>query len=479
MRPLFSGSLRAKLAAVIVVTTLVALVVALCAMITYDLTLFRSKSVAELQTQAELLGRTIAPALQFDDPKVARENLQLLRFRPEIEAAAIYDADGNVFARYSSGGGQNLLPRSPDSDGVSVEAPILTAFKRIEDHGQVLGTVYLRARYELYARFRNYAGIAALVALLAMLIAILISTRMQAAVTRPILAIAAIARHIVTTRDYSVRAVRTTNDEVGVLAQAFNDMVGEIQKRAHELQRLNEELEDRVRERTAELQEVNRDLEAFTYSVSHDLRAPLRAMDGFCGIIAEDYADKLNEDVRKLINGVRASSRKMAQLIEDLLLFSRTARQQVRAVPVDMTQLASRAWAEISADAPPGSIRFTLGQLPAAQGDAALLMQVWLNLIGNARKYSAKRPLPIIDISGAVQDGHAVYRVQDNGVGFDMRHYQRLFEVFQRLHPTADFSGSGVGLAIVQRIVARHGGRVWAEGRVDEGATFFISLPAA
>jgi light-regulated signal transduction histidine kinase (bacteriophytochrome) len=212
--------------------------------------------------------------------------------------------------------------------------------------------------------------------------------------------------------------------------------------------------------------------------VSHDLRAPLRAVDGYCGIIFEDYADRLDEKGQHLLGVVRDSGQRMSKLIEDLLAFSRSARQQIQATQVDMGRLAEQAWAEICAAERDGAAQFTVHPMPAAQGDAALLMQVWINLIANARKYSGKRQGPVIDVSGELRDGETVYWVRDNGVGFDMRHYQKLFGVFQRLHSTSEFGGSGVGLAIVQRIVTRHGGRVWAEGRVDGGATFFFSLPA-
>ena len=492
MRPRFPSSLQAKLLAVILLTTVVALAVALCAMVAYDLRLYQSKSVSELRTQAELLGQTSAAAVQFDDPKVAQENLQLLRFRSEIQAAAIYDASGRIFAKYAANARQDRFPAQPAASGARTEGRDLYLFKQIEDQGQIVGTVYLRADNELYGRVVDYAGIAAMVALAALLVAVLTSARMQTIVTRPILAIAAVARHIVTTRDYSVRARKTTDDEVGVLAEAFNDMLGEIQQRAldlerevaerrhreQEIARLNAELEDRVRERTAELQEANKDLEAFTFSVSHDLRAPLRAVDGYCGIIFEDYADRLDEKGQHLLGVVRDSGQRMSKLIEDLLAFSRSARQQIQATQVDMGRLAEQAWAEICAAERDGAARFTVHPMPAAQGDAALLMQVWINLIANARKYSGKRQGPVIDVSGELRDGETVYWVRDNGVGFDMRHYQKLFSVFQRLHSTSEFGGSGVGLAIVQRIVTRHGGRVWAEGRVDGGATFFFSLPA-
>jgi two-component system sensor kinase len=243
--------------------------------------------------------------------------------------------------------------------------------------------------------------------------------------------------------------------------------------------------EDRIRDlerqlaaRTGELQDASKDLETLSYSVSHDLRAPLRAVDGYCAIISEDYADQLDEKGQLLLGVVRDSSLKMDRLIDDLLALLRAARQQIQVAQIDMAHLANQAWSEIGAAAAQGSVQFTVRPLPTARGDLALLKQVWLNLIANACKYSAKREHPIIEVGGEQRGAEAVYFVKDNGVGFDMQYVKKLFEAFQRLHSPSEFPGTAVGLAIVQRIVTRHGGRVWAQGKVDEGATFFFSLPA-
>jgi light-regulated signal transduction histidine kinase (bacteriophytochrome) len=238
------------------------------------------------------------------------------------------------------------------------------------------------------------------------------------------------------------------------------------------------QLERRLAACSAELQDASEDLETFSHSVSHDLRAPLRAVDGYCAIISEDYADRLDEKGQLLLGVVRDSSHKMARLIEDLLAFLRSAHQQIQMAQVDMASLANQAWSELCAAGTHESVQFTVGPLPAARGDTALLKQAWLNLIGNACKYSGKRKQPIIEVGGEQRGTEAVYFVRDNGVGFDMQHVKKLFEAFQRLHSATEFPGTGVGLAIVHRIITRHGGRVWAQGKVDDGATFFFSLPA-
>ncbi len=239
--------------------------------------------------------------------------------------------------------------------------------------------------------------------------------------------------------------------------------------------KLNAQLEQRVRERTAELQIANRELESFSYSVSHDLRAPLRAIDGYALMLEEDYAAKLDDEGRRLLGVVRESSRQMARLIDDLLAFSQVGRKEIARAPVDMASLARDV---VSSAAPQGSkVRIKIGDMPSASCDHALVKQVWVNLLSNALKYSGKRDEQLIEMGGGTEGREHIYWVRDNGSGFDMRYYGKLFGVFQRLHRTEEFEGTGVGLAIVQRIVVRHGGRVWAEGAVDRGACFRFSLP--
>ncbi|MGH8707817.1 MAG: sensor histidine kinase [Burkholderiales bacterium] len=238
-----------------------------------------------------------------------------------------------------------------------------------------------------------------------------------------------------------------------------------------------EQLELRVRERTAALEAVNQELESFSYSVSHDLRAPLRAVDGYARMLQEDFAERLGEEGCRQLGVVRDEARRMGQLIDDLLAFSRAGRQSMRVAPVDMTNLVRAMAAELAPEYPQAQVE--VGELPPAAADPALLRQVWLNLIGNALKYSARQPAPRVEIGGRADGAQAEYWVQDNGAGFDERYAHKLFGVFQRLHGAHEFPGTGVGLAIVQRVVARHGGRVRAQGKPGAGARFSFTLPAS
>jgi signal transduction histidine kinase len=237
-----------------------------------------------------------------------------------------------------------------------------------------------------------------------------------------------------------------------------------------------EALEHDLRQRTEQLEAANRELEAFSYSVSHDLRAPLRAVDGFARILEEDHGGALDDEGHRVLSMVREGAANMGRLIDDLLTFSRVARQPVRMDAVDMTPLAQEA-AYLFRGEYPGAL-LDIAPLPCALGDRALLGQAWANLIGNAFKYSSKAAAPRIEVGGLSEGGRVTYWVRDNGAGFDMKRYGKLFEVFSRLHGEDEFPGTGAGLAIVQRIIVRHGGRVWGEGARGQGATFSFELAA-
>jgi signal transduction histidine kinase len=241
---------------------------------------------------------------------------------------------------------------------------------------------------------------------------------------------------------------------------------------------LNADLEIRVSERTAELEAANRELEAFSYSVSHDLRAPLRAVNGFAGMVMEKFAPQLPPEASRYLERIRQGGLRMGLLIDDLLEFSRLSRKALNRRTVDLANVVESVLEELGPQRAGRQIELKVGLLPPCQGDAALLKQVWINLISNAIKYTRGREPAVIEIGCTSDQGEQVYSVRDNGSGFDMQYVHKLFGVFQRLHRADEFEGTGVGLAIVQRIVLRHGGRVWAEAKPGKGAIFRFTLEA-
>ena len=314
-------------------------------------------------------------------------------------------------------------------------------------------------------------GIAVMAFILA--IAYALSLALERQISRPILELVQTAKAISQRNDYAVRAKKLGEDELGVLTDAFNHMIDQVQS-------LNIELEQRVVERTAQLEAANKELEAFSYSVSHDLRAPLRHVDGFAGMLAKHAEGTLDDKGRRYIATISESARRMGRLIDDLLSFSRVGRAALSAFMLDQHALVAGVIRDGRYNLSGRAIEWRISDLPSAIGDPAMLRQVWSNLIENAVKYSGKTEHPRVEIGGSTDAAtkEHIYHVRDNGVGFNMEYVEKLFGVFQRLHTPAEFDGTGIGLANVRRIIVRHGGRTWAEGAVGAGATFYFSLPA-
>jgi len=258
----------------------------------------------------------------------------------------------------------------------------------------------------------------------------------------------------------------------GQLASALERLRAE-----QKLRNLNAELEIRVADRTAQLEAANRELEAFSYTVSHDLRAPLRHINSFTKIIKTDFSANLDPMAHNFLEKVLTAGERMNLLIDDLLDFSRITRRHIRKQETDLGAIVQAVIEALAPETGNRQIEWILPELPPATADPGLIQQVYANLIGNAVKYSRKRDLARIEIGRTEAEGQTVYFVRDNGAGFDMRYADKLFGVFQRLHREDEFEGTGIGLATVQRIIQRHGGRIWAEAEVDQGATFFFTLP--
>ena len=273
--------------------------------------------------------------------------------------------------------------------------------------------------------------------------------------------------------------VTKLKDDMGKLigiASTERDIT-ERKRTEEELKRHKDHLEELVKVRTAELEAANKELDAFNYSVSHDLRAPLRAIDGYSRMLLEDHSNNLDSEGHRMLNIVRKNTRKMGQLIDDLLALSRFGRQQIMKIKIDMNGLASDIFGELKENSPERVIELAVKPAPSASGDRSMLKQVFVNLFANAIKFTKPVDKPHIEFGGWSEETENVYFVKDNGVGFDMKYEDKLFGVFQRLHSADEFEGTGVGLAIVHRIIKRHGGRVWAEGKINDGATFYFALP--
>jgi len=268
--------------------------------------------------------------------------------------------------------------------------------------------------------------------------------------------------------------------ELGLLAHAFDQMADALQGREALLKGVVEELQQRVHElheRTAQLEAANKELSNFTYSVSHDLRSPLRSIGGFARVLLEDYVDRLDEDGKRYLKIIHQDARKMGQLIDDLLALARLGRKEMSLATIDVAELAKGVSEDLKAHYSERKLQIDIQPLPAALADRVMIRQVLANLLDNAIKFTQDRDPALIEVRGWSEPHENVYCVKDNGVGFDMNYVHKLFEVFQRLHPEEEYGGTGVGLAIVKRIIDRHGGRVWAESQAGEGATFYFALP--
>jgi signal transduction histidine kinase len=510
MTPFRDLPIKRKLTHIMTVTSGATLVLACVAFVTYELVMFRRTMVRDLATSAAIIGSNSTAALVFNDQRSAEETLAALRAQDHIIDAAIYSKDGRVLARYVRLGvkGEISVPQ-PEADGHRFGREDVVLFRRIVLDDETIGTVYMRSDLlEVYSRLRLYITIVAIVLVAASAVAFMLSSALQRVISQPVLHLADTARAVSDKKNYAVRAVAHGKDEIGQLVEAFNQMLTQIQERDTALQRAHDELETRVEERTRELQEeikerrraedevrrlnvelerrvmdrtaqlaaANKELEAFSYSVSHDLRAPLRSIDGFSQVLLKHYREQLDPQGQNYLERVRASSQRMGQLIDDLLNLSRMTRGELRREPVDLSAVARAVAGELQQAEPDRQVTFVIADGLVVDGDPRLLRVVLENLLDNAWKFTGKHPRARIEFGRTQRDGDTVYFVRDNGVGFNMAYADKLFGAFQRLHTRAEFEGTGIGLATVQRIIHRHGGGIRAEGAEGQGATFYFTL---
>jgi len=513
-----AGSLQAKLLGVVLVTTLVALIVALGAMIAYDLRAYHQAWVNDMAAQAQLLGQTTATALAFDDSKVATNNLAVLRSRPQVRAAALYDARGKLFATYSDSDSHAAFPPTPEAEGVRIQQRELVVFTRVFEGGDAVGTVYLRADYELYDRIGSYAVIAAAVLAVAMGVAWLTSMRLQRRVTGPILSISNVAREVVQQRDYSRRAEKMSDDEVGALVESFNDMMAETERRAleneaalaevarevserrvaqQEVMRLNEQLELRVHDRTAQLEASNRELaqatetaekanrakSEFLSSMSHELRTPLNAILGFGQLLSVDGVSLPPTKRAEFTQHILKAGTHLLNLINEILDLAKieSANLMLSLEPVVVADVLEECRSMLEPAARQRGLHMLF---PPAHGtsviaDRTRLKQVLLNLLSNAIKYNRENGVVIVECAPASHDGVRV-SVRDTGAGLRPDQVAALFQPFNRLgQETGTVEGSGIGLVVTKRLVELMGGQIGVNSAVGNGCEFWIELKQA
>ena len=349
------------------------------------------------------------------------------------------------------------------------QAPDFRALPMVSAHhwlaGENLCLIVAMDQAEAFEGTRSLAETIVLFGGAAVLIAALIATALARTITKPILRLQGATLRLAE-GNWEYRVPEESTDELGLLARNFNRMAKTLSRNdAH------------LREQSRQLMEANEQLEAFSYSVSHDLRAPLRSIDGFARILSEDYPDKLDADGQRYVGIVRGAAQQMGKLIDDLLAFSHVSREDILAREIDIEKLVHEVATVSMAGNEYRRIDFEIGVLPPCFADPDLMRQAIQNLMANAVKYTRQRDVARIEVGTEPLDGETVYYIRDNGTGFNMKYVDKLFGVFQRLHRIEEFEGTGVGLAIVKRIINRHGGRIWAEAEVDRGATFFFTVP--
>ena len=489
--------IRKKVTMVIMLTSAVVLFLTTVAFLSYEVFAAHRSVVENSQTIAQITAAQSSAAVYFEDQKGCQEILSKLKAESRILLAGLYAKDGKLLARYPANEAASSFPSSA-APGESVMGKRgLNIFAPVWQDNQIVGTLYLRWDLSyVYRRLRWYSEIGLLVLICSLAIALAISNWLQRRISLPILELAQTAGKVSSSGDYSTRAKKYGNDELGLFTDSFNNMLAQIHAQSEALRKngeelrqalqsaetasgevraLNAELEERVAHRTAELAASNRELEAFAYSVSHDLRAPLRHIDAYAQILQDEIAQNPAAAVQ-YVSRIRLGAQYMGHLVDDLLKLSRIGRVEPKFETVPLNALVEEVLAEMKPETENRKMEWRIAKLPSASVDPGLMKQVFANLISNAVKYSRPRPQAIIEIgSEPTPDGVAIF-VRDNGVGFNMKYAHKLFGVFQRLHQMEDFEGTGVGLATVQRIIHLHGGKIWVEAELDKGATFHFTL---
>jgi signal transduction histidine kinase len=458
------SSVRRKVMLLVVASTGSALILSAVALVIYDLRAYEKQWTNDLNLQAEILARASAPALQFNDSEAAANDLKLIRVRPRVLAAAIYTKEGRLFATYvKPGAAEPAFPSKPDADGYRIEGDQLVVFRRVVENGEPLGTIHLRALYQPWDRLRDYLTILGVVMIASLALTALVSSWLQSAVTGPILEVARVARTVMEKRDYSLRARKTTEDEIGELVDSVNGMIAETGRRAEDLR------------------EADRRKDEFLATLAHELRNPLAPLRNALEILR--VARDRPEMAQKALEMMDRQLRQMVRLVDDLLDVSRitTGKLAVRKSVIEVQAAIRDAVETVRPFIEMRNHRLEIQVPPepiAVEGDRTRLAQVFANLLHNAAKYT--EPGGRITIAANNEGSNVVIRVRDTGIGLDSRSIGSIFEMFVQVDHSLErtHAGLGVGLTLARRLVALHDGTITAySGGVGKGSEFVVRLP--
>jgi signal transduction histidine kinase len=497
-------AIKQKLIAIVMLTCIVALLGVGSTFMFWEWRGLRSNMKQDLLTKAQITADNCKAALTFEDVEDAEKTLKALKADSSIVFGCVYKKDGEMFASYALIEAYKVeMATAVKEEGYSRH--LLTVLEPIVLDNEKIGTVCLRSDLgPMYAALRRNAQNTVAALLLAALAAYIISTKLQRIISGPILTLAKVARDVSEKRDYSTRASKQSNDEVGLLIDAFNEMLEQIQHRDSELVKAKGELELRVQERTAELttanksltseiterekaeckqaellkelESVNQELKDFAYIASHDLKAPLRAIKTLADWISTDYADKLDQDGQEQLKLLRQRVDRMHNLIDGILQYSRVGRVWEKIVEVELNKLLPEI---IDMLAPPANIKITVEtELPSVRCEETRITQVFQNLLSNAVKYMDK-PEGLIKIGCSEEGEFWKFSIADNGPGIERKHWERIFKIFQTLAPRDEFESTGIGLTVVKKIVELYDGKIWLDSEVGKGTTFFFTFPKA
>jgi signal transduction histidine kinase len=506
MRLVQNMAIKHKLIAIVMLTCLLAFLLVGSTFVFWQWRGLRNNMVERLLTEAEITADNCKAAVMFEDVEDAEKTLKALKADTSIVFACIYKKDGEEFTSYGrSETDKARFNTEVKQQQYSFSEGLLTTFQPIVLDNETIGTVCLRSDLNpMYTALKRNAENTLAVLILAGIAAYLISSRLQRIISGPILDLARIAENVSDKKDFSTRAFKQNNDEVGLLIDAFNEMLEQIQHRDSELVKAKTELEVRVQERTSELttankqlteeigerekaehkqedllkelESVNQELKDFAYIASHDLKAPLRAIKTLADWISTDYASKIDADGQEQLRLLRQRVDRMHNLIDGILQYSRVGRVREKVVEVELDKLVPEI---IDMLAPPANIKITVEtKMPTLKCEETRITQVIQNLLSNAIKYMNK-PEGLIKVSCVEEGEFWKFSVADNGPGIEKKHWERIFKIFQTLAPRDEFESTGIGLTVVKKIVELYGGNIWLESEVGQGTTFFFTFPKA